>query len=450
MPHDLGVLSHYDAVLWYLGDNRITQDPEDEETDSPFGPLPDVAVAERQQYLTIAVRDYLNAGGKLIHAGETAQYQGLPGISDSVGGLYYGLNGDPTADCVISDDPDHPGSTAGFFSDCLILADDFRQYYLGAYTRFDTSDPASVTGVAAPLTGYEAELGGPVVEGDNPLDEAGVLQPTSDVLPVDEFPQFASEGSALYPVQPGSQFDPVEGTRYAGVLHADSSYARLTRTIDLAGATAAELEFALSWNTEPSYDNVIVEARTAGGGDWTTLPEVGGTSTTDPPAECAAGGFLLTLHPFLGHYLGGADCSGPGTTGTWNAITGDGTWEDVAYDLSDFAGSDVEVSITYVSDPGSGGVGVFVDDTHVAVDGADRPDLADGFEGPTSQWAPGTVPPGSPDPSPTQWQIGEGLLQQYAAASTDDSLLLGFGLEQLASATARADLVERALDGLLG
>ena len=30
VPHDLGVLDHYDAVLWYLGDNRITQDPEDE------------------------------------------------------------------------------------------------------------------------------------------------------------------------------------------------------------------------------------------------------------------------------------------------------------------------------------------------------------------------------------------------------------------------------------
>ena len=33
VPHDLGVLSHYDAVLWYLGDNRLTQDPEDELTD---------------------------------------------------------------------------------------------------------------------------------------------------------------------------------------------------------------------------------------------------------------------------------------------------------------------------------------------------------------------------------------------------------------------------------
>ena len=96
MPHDLGVLSHYDAIVWYLGDNRLTQDPEDVLISTPFGKLPDIAVAERQQYLTMAVRDFLNEGGKLIHAGETAQYQGLPGISDFVGGVYYGLNGDPS------------------------------------------------------------------------------------------------------------------------------------------------------------------------------------------------------------------------------------------------------------------------------------------------------------------------------------------------------------------
>ena len=79
VPHDLGVLGHYDAVVWYLGDNRITQDAEDELIQTPFGQLPDIGVAERQQYLTLAVRDYLNDGGKLVHAGETAQYSGLPG-----------------------------------------------------------------------------------------------------------------------------------------------------------------------------------------------------------------------------------------------------------------------------------------------------------------------------------------------------------------------------------
>ena len=32
VPHDLGVLAHFKAVVWYLGDNRLTQDPEDEPT----------------------------------------------------------------------------------------------------------------------------------------------------------------------------------------------------------------------------------------------------------------------------------------------------------------------------------------------------------------------------------------------------------------------------------
>ena len=95
VPHDLGVLSHYKAVVWYLGDNHLTQDREDVFTSTPFGDLLDLAVAEREQYLTLAVRDFLNEGGKLIHAGETAEFEGYPGISDVVGGLYYGLNGDP-------------------------------------------------------------------------------------------------------------------------------------------------------------------------------------------------------------------------------------------------------------------------------------------------------------------------------------------------------------------
>jgi hypothetical protein len=439
VPHDLGVLGHYDAVVWYLGDNRITQDPEDELIQTPFGQLPDIGVAERQQYLTLAVRDYVNDGGKLIHAGETAQYSGLPGIGDAVGGLFYASNGDETSECVVHTIP-------GFFEDCLILADDFRQYYLGAYARTDASDPKSVEGIADPITGYEGNLGGPVVDGANPLDEAGVFQPTSEVLPADEFPQFTSQGAALYPLEQGSPFAPVEGNRYAGALHADSSYMRLTKTVDLGTASSAQLRFQMSINTEPSYDNVIVEARTAGGSDWTTLPDLGGRSRETPPAECTGNGFLLQLHPFLRNYLDGADCQ----TGPWNAFTS-GTafpsgWREVAVDLSGFAGREVELSISYVTDPASGGVGAFVDDTRVVVDGAVTE--ADGFEGQTSTWTPGGPPAGSP-PNSGNWQIGERLVNFFAGTSTEDTLLLGFGLEQLATDDERADLMERALDGLL-
>ena len=281
VPHDLGVLSHYDAVLWYLGDNRITQDPEDEETETFLGPFEDMSVAEREQYLTIAVRDYLNEGGKLIHAGETAQYEGVPGFTDAVGGLYYGLNGDPEAECVIEDRPN--GGFDGFFDDCLIMADDFRQYWLGGYQRVSTDGPQGVDGTGSPLLGYSAEFGGPATV-DNPLDEAGVFVPTSEVLPPSEFPQFRSRGAALYQVEEGGPYSPVEGSRYAGVLHADDSYARLTRTVTVpAGALSAVLQFQASWAVEPEYDHLIVEARTVGGDDWTTLPEVGGATSTDSP-----------------------------------------------------------------------------------------------------------------------------------------------------------------------
>ena len=442
VPHDLGVLGHYDAVLWYLGDNRLTADPEDLLTQTPLGNLPDMAVAERQQHLTMAVRDYLNAGGKLIHAGESAQHQGLEGFSTAVGGLYYGLNGDETADCVIQPQPN--SLTAGFFEDCLIMADDFRQYYLGGFTRTDNADPAGVTGVADPLEGYQ----GSFAAGDNPLDEAGVYQPTSEVLPADEFPQFTSHGSVEYVTQGSDPFAPVEGTRYAGALHQDASYMRLQKTIDLTGASAVELQFQVSVDTEPQYDNVIVEAHTVGQDNWTTLPDLNGGTQTDPPAECAEGGFLLQMHPFLGHYLGGPDCTAPGTSGTWNSFTSGATaggWHEAAVDLSGFAGDQVEVAISYVTDPNTGGVGAFVDDTHVIVDGVDS---ADGFEGATSTWTVGGPPPGSA-PNAGNWQISEKLLNAFAGTSTEDSLLLGFGLEHLSTDAERADLLERALDDLI-
>jgi hypothetical protein len=442
VPHDLGVLSHYDAVVWYLGDNRLTQDPEDELIKTPLGELPDIAVAERQQYLTMAVRDFLNEGGKLIHAGETAQYQGLPGISDGVGGLFYGLNGDPTAECVIA-------TQAGFFNDCLLMADDFRQYYLGAFKRTDFANPTTVTGTAAPLNGFSGALGGPVVGADNPLDEAGFFQPTSDVLAPDQFPQFKSQGAAEYLQGGGTPYAPVEGGRYAGALHADASYMRLTRTVDLSAASSGQLQFQLSANTEPGYDHVIVEAHTVGLDDWTTLPDLNGATTTKPPAECvpAPDGFLLKMHPFLGHYLGGADCSAAGTSGTWNSVTGStGGWRQVAYDLSAFKGKQVELSISYVTDPGTGGVGAFVDDTRVVVDGVTS---TDGFEGATSSWTVAGPPAGSA-PNAGDFAIGPGLVNLYAATSTSDTLLLGFGLEQLATDDDRKKLLSTALGKLLG
>ena len=155
-------------------------------------------MAERQQFLTLAVRDYLNEGGKLIQAGETAQYQGL--IGRSLGGIYYGLDGAPEQDCVVTGD---------FMADCGLLADDFAQYYLGARERVTFARP---TGVEA----GRRTFGGQAVV-DNPLNEAGAFSLTSDVLPPDRFPLFAGRRSGRYVGAAGvNPLGPVEGRRYAG------------------------------------------------------------------------------------------------------------------------------------------------------------------------------------------------------------------------------------------
>ena len=91
--------------------------------------------------------------------------------------------------------------------------------------------------------------------------------PTSDVLPAEQFPQFASEAAGGYEGAPGGAFDPVEGTWYVGGVHVDDSYMRLARTVDLSGVPAAQtptLRAQLSFDTEAGYDNVIVEAHTVG------------------------------------------------------------------------------------------------------------------------------------------------------------------------------------------
>jgi hypothetical protein len=443
VPHPLGVLGHFDAVIWELGDNRLTQDPEDFITENPRPDLfgeEDLAVAEREQYLTMAVRDHLNEGGKLLHTGETAGYYG--GLAGTIGGIYYGLDGAPEEDCVVTQD---------YYSDCLFLADDFQQYYLGAYARTTFSQPESIVGTGPPLEGVAAAFGGQAVA-DNPLDEAGAYILTSDVLPPEQFPLFAGTPSSTYLMEGGvNPYGPVEGTRYAAAVHQDGSYMRLARTIDLTGVAAAAapaLEFQLSFNTEGGYDNVIVEAAPSGTDAWTTLPEAGGLTRTAPPAECEAG-FLLEMHPFLTHYLTAGDpCASTGTTGSWNAITGtsDG-WRPVSFDLSAYAGQAVDVKISYVTDPAGGGIGAFVDDTRVTAGGAVLD--ADGFEGATSLWTIEGAPAGS-DANQGDFVYSTELVQLSASVTTGDSVLLGYGVEQLATPADRADVVGRIMSHLLG
>ena len=231
----------------------------------------------------------------------------------------------------------------------------------------------------------------------------------------------------------------------AAAVHTDDAYKRLTRTVDLTGVTAADkptLRTQLLWDTEPGYDNVIVEAHTTGADDWTTLPEAGGATRTTVPAECAAG-----------FYVGGAPvaealpdrdddgCIATGTTGAWNALTGasDG-WQQVAFDLSAYAGKSVEISVSYVTDPGSGGHGVLADNASLVVGGTATE--TEGFETSLGAWSVAGPPPGSPAVL-KDWARTGALFQTYGAVTTDDTVLLGFGLEHVSSAADRKALIGR-------
>ncbi|MEV2214260.1 M14 family zinc carboxypeptidase [Streptomyces sp. NPDC050997] len=384
-PDALGVLNHFDTVVHYTGAST-----------------PGIATQ-------LELRAFLNEGGKLVEAGEQA------------GGSVALADGTPS--------------------------DDFSQYYLGAYSRTSTPGATGFTGSGG-LGGFTGALG---PAAGNPLDRAGTYGVTSDELPADKYPRFASAGAGQFAgtVNP---YGPYAGSYMAAAVHTDDSYKRLTRTVDLTGVTAADgpaLRSQLLWDTEPGYDNVIVEAHTTGADDWTTLPETGGATGTTVPADCSAG-YYVGEHPQLEHYLTVAadGCTATGTTGAWNAFTGASEgWQQVSFDLSAYAGKSVEISISYVTDPGSGGHGVLADNASLVVGGTATE--TEGFETSLGAWSVAGPPPGSPAVL-KDWARTGTLFQTYGAVTTDDTVLLGFGLEHLSSAADRTALVRKALAALDG
>ncbi|RAY15556.1 zinc carboxypeptidase [Actinomadura craniellae] len=437
VPHDLGVLKHFKGVVWYLGDNRLTQDPADDPVQTYVGPFPDSQVADRALELVLNVRSYLNEGGKLLYTGETAGYYG-PLAQANGGGIYYGLKGHPERPCVITVNPR---------DDCELLSDDFTQYYLGAYDRGAIRNPTRFEGSDRPFTKVLADLAGTP---SNPLNEAGGFQVTSSVLPADQFPQFRSWKAGDYTGATGP-YEPIEGSWYVAGGHEDSLYRRLTRTIDLTGVTAAQaptLQAQLSYSTETGYDHVLVEAHTVDADDWTTLADKNGRTSTRVPTECEAG-YFMDMHPWLGRYLtGGNPCTNTGTSGSWNSFTGNSNgWVPAAFDLSAYAGKKVEVSIAYVSDPFTGGSGLYVDDTRVTTTGGQLD--AEGFESGLGPWAIQGAPAGSPG-NFSEFVRSQALVDLVSAVATRDSLILGFGLEQLKTPAERNAVLGRALDHLLG
>ena len=266
--------------VWYLGDNRLTQDPEDELISTPFGQLPDIAVAERQQYLTMAVRDYLNEGGKLVHAGETAQYSGPPGHRRRGRWPLLRPQRRPEAECVIDLGP---RLLRG-------LPDPGRRLPAVLPGRLHAHEPRTARrrhGRRRPdRPATRARSADPVVDGANPLDEAGVFQPTSDVLPVARVPAVRQRGRGRVRHRGVDPFAPVEGTGTPGrarrlVVHAPVQDGR-------PAAARARPNCGSSSRSTPSRPTTTSSWRPARPGRTTgrRCPTSTAAPQTDPPAEC--------------------------------------------------------------------------------------------------------------------------------------------------------------------
>jgi hypothetical protein len=204
--------------------------------------------------------------------------------------------------------------------------------------------------------------------------------------------------------------------------------------------------------TRVPYDAVFVEAHTVGQDDWTTLPDSNGHTRPDSALSCSSNQWF-SLFPQLVHYMKvegegrQAVCIPEGTTGTWNAATGStgGEYQGWSIDLSPFAGREVEVSITYLSSR-LPYWGILIDDVSLSTGESTS------FETDMGGWSVIGAPPGH-DPNAvdyTRVAVGDIPVSDAAAIVVrEDTILVGFGLEQIAPVELRNEFIRRAMDYLL-
>jgi hypothetical protein len=438
----LGVLSHYKAVIWETGEDIIPREPTQPGSTGTSKLMDDEI---------LGVRDYLNDGGKALIAGKYALEAGWEQL------LFNPLGSPPNPFCKSSTPaPDGNDDPPGQNFNCVVVSNDFQQYWLGAYLPIQA---ASNTDQAAALPFEEA--GGPfgtatfTLNGeDSAQNQSNVYSflTTSSILPKDQYPQFSSDPAIKFNRPPA--FDPPTGTHYAFSQAADDSYKRLSRTVDLTGRTSAALTFKASYDAEPDWDFLVVEAHTVGQDDWTTLEDANGHTDADVGDNQSCPQIpILDEHPFLAHYLtyhpnGGEDdapyCDATGTTGAFHAATGNsGGFQDFEFDLSAYAGKQVEISISYISDEGFQGLGVFLDDAAITADGAELTSTS--FEDGLGGWDVPGAPEGSGG-NANDWisSTSVGYIDGPGVA-TADTVYWGFGLEGVTGAGTRATLVKDAL-----
>jgi zinc carboxypeptidase/immune inhibitor InhA-like protein len=452
-PDNLGVLSHYDAVVWYTGDDNVTRE-------LGWGPGNASRLAMQEM---LEVRDFVNEGGRVLYTGQAAGHQYTPALGTQ---LY-----DPFENRQCRADPAVLVRCLALFGSGDSQGDPIEYMFGATITTAGggidpaTGQPFGVTGIDDLFSGLSWAFNGGASARNQVTNSSFIT--TGDFLkvtdPDDSFPQFESWPAAEYQSGVAGPFDPHTGQSFMWSDRADEAYKRLARTITVP-AGGATLSFWTSYNLEIDFDYMVVEAHTVGQDDWTTLPDVNGHTTSDLSSDLSCtGGWsnpndqANVLHPFLTHYQtfqpGTGACTSTGTTGAWNAANGSsGGWQQWQVDLAPYAGRQVEISITSLSDWGLQQFpGVFIDDVVVSTG-----EGSTSFEDDGNQMDGWTVP-GAPQDAQgieganrNDWVRRGGLgIKEGAAIATPDTVYLGFGFEGITDAKKRKDVMKRAVDHLL-
>ncbi len=435
----LGVLSHYDAVVWYTGNDVITREP-----GWGGGNMSRIGMDQ-----ILNVRAYLNEGGKALWTGKNAGLQ----HSTNQAQLY-----DPTAanaQCsailpLPTTDPRR----------CLVahgsgdLQGDVLEYWFGGFLLNNGAgldadgNIFDVLGIDTPFDSLTLMFNG--ADSAQNGDNANSFIATSGILPPDEFPQFESWVSSRYD-RPGGPFDPHTGDCVRVLPDRRRRYKSLSRTVCVPGGRRrpdvldvvqhrGRLGLPLRGGprgrhrgtgrrcrtrTETTTQNTGQSCLASNSSGWREPAPVA-RSLPDPEHA----------HDVPAHrHERCVECRRPATPGGW---------EQWSIDLGAYAGQTVEIRISYASDWATQGLGVFVDDVTLP-DGSST-----SFEsGDTGGWAATGPPPGSA-PNLNNWVFTTAAgFPEGASITTEDSLLLGFGLEAVTGADARAEVMGRAMDYFL-
>jgi hypothetical protein len=391
------------------------------------------------------VRDFINDGGKLFFTGKNAGRVFAEGYEYNpfqVEERTYCQNDNPT---------------------CIAVQDDFLQYWLGAYRyvvgagQDADGQPFPVQGTTSPFDALNLTFNGADSAQNN--DSTATLLTTSSVLDPARYPLWADSRAVARWLRPfASPFDPHAGDWFLSAGADDAAYKRLLKPVAVP-AGGGSVNLWTSFDLERDYDYMFVEIRTAGEDDWTTLADANDHTSADTGLSCpstAAGSHWHSNHPFLAHYQtvinGGDACTATGTSGAWNAATGSsGGWQEWSLPIpAQFHGKDVEIAVSVATDPGTLGLGAWVDELRV-LDASGAPvDSADAsFEAGMDGW----TLPGPPGPAgdagqsaATGWERAESApFVEAPVVTTSDTVFTGFGFEAITGAANRAAFMRAVL-----